>query len=44
LGLRPAPEFEHWLQELGIFNAENQLLQQSEVPALFKASLQKLGR
>ena len=44
LGLRPAPEFERWLQELGIFNADNQLLQKSEVPALFKASLQKLGR
>ncbi len=44
LGLRPAPEFEHWLQQQGIFNADNQLLQKSEVPALFKASLQKLGR
>ncbi len=44
LGLRPAPEFESWLQQQGIFNADNQLLQKSEVPALFKASLQKLGR
>ena len=43
LGLRPAPEFESWLQQQGIFNADNQLLQKSEVPALFKASLQKLG-
>jgi ethanolamine ammonia-lyase large subunit len=44
LGLRPAPEFEHWLQQQGIFNADNQLLQKSDVPALFKASIQKLGR
>ena len=42
LGLRPAPEFEQWLQQHHIFNADNQLLQQPEVPALFKASLQKL--
>ena len=42
LGLRPAPEFEHWLQKHQIFNAENQLLPQREIPALFKASLKKL--
>jgi ethanolamine ammonia-lyase large subunit len=42
LGLRPAPEFENWLQKNQIFNSKNQLLQQSEVPALFKASLQEL--
>ncbi|MDD5269266.1 MAG: ethanolamine ammonia-lyase subunit EutB [Methylococcales bacterium] len=42
LGLRPAPEFEQWLQQHHIFNADNQLLQQPEAPALFKASLQKL--
>ena len=44
LGLRPAPEFEQWLQQHGIFNARNQLQQQSDVPALFKPSLQKLSR
>jgi ethanolamine ammonia-lyase large subunit len=43
LGLRPAPEFEQWLQQHRIFNTENQLLQQSDIPALFKQSLQKLG-
>ena len=43
LGLRPAPEFEQWLQQHGIFNAENQLQQKSDVPALFKPSLQKLS-
>ncbi len=42
LGLRPAPEFDNWLQKNQIFNSKNQLLQQSEVPALFKASLQEL--
>ncbi len=44
LGLRPAPEFEQWLQQHGIFNTENTLLQQPEVPALFKPTLQKLSR
>ncbi len=43
LGLRPAPEFEQWLQQHGIFNANNQLLQQSDVPELFKPSLRKLS-
>jgi len=42
LGLRPAPEFEQWLQQHQIFNADNRLLQQPDVPALFKPSLQKL--
>ncbi len=42
LGLRPAPEFEHWLQQHQIFNAENRLLSHREIPALFEATLQKL--
>lgn len=42
LGLRPAPEFEQWLQQHRIFNDENRLDRQSEIPALFKPSLQKL--
>ncbi|MEI6706448.1 MAG: ethanolamine ammonia-lyase subunit EutB [Methylococcales bacterium] len=42
LGLRPAPEFERWLQQHGIFNADNQLLTHRELPPLFKPSLQKL--
>jgi len=42
LGLRPAPEFEQWLQQHQIFNADNRLLQQADIPALFKPSLQKL--
>ena len=43
LGLRPAPEFEQWLQRHQIFNADNRLLQHSEIPALFKASLRNLN-
>ena len=42
LGLRPAPEFENWLQQHQIFNPDNQLLHQSELPDIFKPSLQKL--
>jgi len=44
LGLRPAPEFERWLQQHQIFNDKNQLKQQSDVPALFKPVLQKISR
>ncbi|MGR9014982.1 MAG: ethanolamine ammonia-lyase subunit EutB [Gammaproteobacteria bacterium] len=43
LGLRPAPEFEQWLQQHGIFNADNQLQQRPDVPALFKSSLRNLN-
>jgi ethanolamine ammonia-lyase large subunit len=42
LGLRPAPEFEQWLQHHQIFTADNRLLAQSDIPVLFKPSLQKL--
>ncbi len=42
LGLRPAPEFEKWLQQHEIFSTNNQLIYQSEMPAIFKPSLQKL--
>jgi ethanolamine ammonia-lyase large subunit len=42
LGLRPAPEFEQWLQQHQIFNADHQLLQQPDVPTLFKPAMQKL--
>ncbi len=43
LGLRPAPEFEQWLQQHQLFDAHNRLLQQREIPALFKPALQKLS-
>ena len=42
LNLRPAPEFENWLQQHQIFTLDNQLLHQSELPDIFKPSLQKL--
>ncbi len=42
LGLKPAPEFEEWLQHHQIFNEHNQLRQNSEMPALFKPSVQRL--
>jgi ethanolamine ammonia-lyase large subunit len=42
LGLRPAPEFERWLQQHQIFTADNRLLAQPDIPVLFKPSLQKL--
>jgi ethanolamine ammonia-lyase large subunit len=41
LGLRPAPEFEQWLRQNGIFNDSNRL-QRPDLPALFEASLRKL--
>ena len=44
LGLRPTPEFEHWLQQQQIFTTDNRLLAQPDIPALFKPSLQKLTR
>jgi ethanolamine ammonia-lyase large subunit len=43
LGLKPAPEFEQWLQRHRIFNDKNQLEQQLDVPALFKSALQKVS-
>ena len=43
LGLRPAPEFEQWLQQHQIFNAKNELQRQRDVPALFRPALQKLA-
>lgn len=36
LGLRPAPEFEQWLQEHHIFDTHNRLPSASQIPALFK--------
>ncbi|MCD2451567.1 ethanolamine ammonia-lyase subunit EutB [Methylicorpusculum oleiharenae] len=44
MGLRPAPEFEQWLQQHEIFNAFNQLQQKSNVPELFKSTFQKLPK
>ncbi len=43
LGLRPAPEFEQWLIEHQIFNTHNQLKPITEIPEIFKTSLQKIS-
>jgi len=42
LGLRPAPEFEQWLQLHQIFDTNNRLQQRREIPELFRLTLQKL--
>lgn len=41
LGLRPAPEFERWLLQQGIFSAPNQLA--TQLPARFAPSVQRLA-
>ncbi|MBI3230856.1 MAG: ethanolamine ammonia-lyase subunit EutB [Burkholderiales bacterium] len=42
LGLKPAPEFEAWLQKMGIFDAQGQLATGSALPLPFQAALQQL--
>jgi ethanolamine ammonia-lyase large subunit len=42
LGLRPAPEFEQWLQQQQIFDGDNRLVRKG-IPALFKATLRNLA-
>jgi ethanolamine ammonia-lyase large subunit len=42
LGLRPAPEFEQWLQQQQIFTEQNQLSLQADIPTLFKSALNQL--
>jgi len=43
LDLRPAPEFEQWLQNQQIFTGDNRLPNHRDIPALFKPTLEKLG-
>lgn len=43
LGLKPAPEFETWLQLHGIVDASNPSQLTNTLPAAFKASLQNLS-
>jgi ethanolamine ammonia-lyase large subunit len=43
LGLRPAPEFEHWLQHVGVTDDRGRLRTANDVPALF-AALEHAGR
>ena len=42
LGLRPAPEFEQWLQQHGIFTDKNRLPTEAMLPTLFKSTWQTL--
>lgn len=43
LGKRPAPEFERWLMENGIFETPTALGSGGRVPALFHTPLQRIG-
>ncbi|HSO82350.1 ethanolamine ammonia-lyase subunit EutB [Thiocapsa sp.] len=43
LGLRPAPEFESWLGEMGIFDAANRLVVSDTLPAPFRHALARLA-
>ncbi|MFB1486314.1 MULTISPECIES: ethanolamine ammonia-lyase subunit EutB [unclassified Thiocapsa] len=42
LGLRPAPEFESWLGEMGIFDAANRLIVSDRLPEPFRRALARL--
>jgi ethanolamine ammonia-lyase large subunit len=43
LGLRPAPEFEHWLERTGLFDRESRFLRRAPSPPLL-AALEELRR
>jgi len=43
LGLRPAPEFEAWLQRMQIFSADAQFRLHDSLPPAFGAALQRLS-
>lgn len=42
LGLKPAPEFEAWLLEHGIFEQPNQLASNKPLPSIFQTPLQQI--
>jgi ethanolamine ammonia-lyase large subunit len=42
LGLKPAPEFEAWLLEHGIFDQPNHLAANGQLPQIFQSPLQQL--
>ena len=44
LGLRPAPEFERWLEQQGIFDGNNYLNNAPALPRLLKDTLSKIER
>ena len=41
LGKRPAPEFDEWLQKMGVFSAKGQLLVEQQLPSGFNHLLEK---
>jgi ethanolamine ammonia-lyase large subunit len=43
LGLRPAPEFEAWLQKMRIFSSDGQFRLNSSLPAAFQKALLRLS-
>ena len=43
LGLRPAPEFEAWLQRMEIFRPDNSFTPQDALPAAFASGVLRLG-
>jgi ethanolamine ammonia-lyase large subunit len=43
LGLRPAPEFEAWLRDMGIFGGDGELKPGRTVPASFARALTQLA-
>jgi ethanolamine ammonia-lyase large subunit len=43
LGLRPAPEFEAWLRDTGIFAAAEGMTLAKALPASFRPALANLG-
>ena len=42
LGLRPAPEFESWLRETGIFEADDDMRLAESLPQSFRRALEHL--
>ncbi len=44
LGLRPAPEFERWLYDMGIFEAGPDLRLGNSIPAPLRRTLEQLQR
>ncbi|MES2296635.1 MAG: ethanolamine ammonia-lyase subunit EutB [Pseudomonadota bacterium] len=43
LGLRPAPQFEAWLERMGIFGPDGQLALGARLPAPFQQAMLRLG-
>ncbi|MCW5716065.1 MAG: ethanolamine ammonia-lyase subunit EutB [Bauldia sp.] len=43
LGLRPAPEFEAWLQAMGLFDSAGRLARGTSLPPSFAAAIARLG-